>query len=390
MDAASSSSNFAPLKPFIKPRPAGPAQPDAAVQKSSFSINELTIFSLASAMSDPTERAAYLERSCGTDEDLRARIDERLAARMTSPSPAPASQPPAVSQERAPQTVQTAMLERHPNANDKDSPALALVPVSAMQFPALPPQLQRQVTFAWGSATLMALAVGALAVLFYFEKDARVRAEASAKEANVAAENSLRDREASEAAVLEAKTAARRTQEAREKAEKERDEAAAKAVAASQEAARIKAESEKIKSTTSESNEKMLAARHAATLALGDSLAALANFQIIARAYADAEATSRQCLEIRTGNGITGWPIIEARALLGEANLQRNANAVAETELVAAAESIETLGAPTNDTDRARLTAAMKRITLFFNAVGRKKEGAEWKRRIDVATAPRP
>jgi hypothetical protein len=406
MDAAFSSTNTASMKPFIKPRPAAPAQPEATAQKPSFSVNELTIFSMASGMSDATERAAYLDRTCGDDEELRGRIEERLAARVQAVVAAPVAQPAAVAAAAVPaiapekQAVPTALLEREQNG--KDSPALALVPVSAMQFPSLPPQLQRQVTFAWGSATLMALAVGALAVLFYMEKDARGRAEATAKEATTAAENSLRDREASEAAAQEAKSAAQQTREAREqadrervKAERERDEAAARATAAAKETERIKAEAEKLKAAKSETataeRAQMLTAQRAATLALGDSLAALANFQIAARAYADAEATSRQCLEIRTGNGIEGWPIVEARALLGEANLQRNSNAVAETELVAAAQAIEALGAPTNDTDRARLAAAVKRITLFFNAVGRRKEGAEWKRRIDAATAmPRP
>ena len=351
----------------------------------SFSLNELTIFSLASAMSDPAERAAYLDRTCGTDEDLRARIDERLTAR-------PSSRVPAIAHERAPQTVQSAMLERH--QNDKDSPALALVPVSAMQFPTLPPQLQRQVTFAWGSATLMALLVGALGVLFYFEKDARVRAEGLAKEANTAAENSLRDRESSEAEALESKTVAARTQEARVKAEKERDEAAAKATAAAKETERLRAEADKYKAdgdeTVKAEREKLLAAQSAATLALGDSLASLANFQIAARAYATAEETARQCLEIRTGNGIAGWPIVEARALLGEASLNRNNNDAARTEIVAAAEAIEALGAPTNTTDKARSDAAIKRILLFFRTAGPRKDGDEWKRRIDAATAPRP
>jgi hypothetical protein len=43
-----------------------------------------------------------------------------------------------------------------------------------------------------------------------------------------------------------------------------------------------------------------------------------------------------------------------------------------------------------NDTDRARLTAASKRIVLFFNATGRRKEATDWKRRLDAVAKPSP
>ncbi len=378
------------MKPFIKPRPTTPvqsAQPES--QKSSVSINELTIFALASAMSDPEERAAYLDRTCGVDDALRRRVEGRLATHQ------PTQHVPAI---KPPQYVQSAQLKPEPAS--VDGPALALVPVSAMQFPALPPQLQRQVTFAWGSATLMALAVGALAVMFYFEKEARVRADALAKEANVAAENSLRDRENSEARAFESKSIAERTAEARAKAEQERDEALAKATAAAQETERFRIEADKHKTestTASEQSaaaakaekEQLIATQKTATIALADSLAALANLQLAAKNFAEANASARQCLELRTGNGIEGWALVEARALFGEASLQRNADADAEREFTAAGAAIEALGAPTNDTDRARFVAASKRILRFFSVTGRGREGSEWKRRLDAAVVSR-
>ena len=378
------------MKPFIKPRPATPPQPEPAAPKPAASLNELTIFALAAGISDPTERTAYLDQRCGADAALKARLQQRLAARLAD-IPAP----PAPTAERR---IESALLSREPSA--KDSPALALVPVSAMQFPALPPQLQRQVTFAWGSATLMALAVGALAVIFYFEKDARVRAEGLAKEATGAAEQSLRDRESSEARAREAATEAQRTADARDKAEAERDASALKAAAAAQETERLRAEADKqraelnsLRTSTEEKSkaekEQMLATQRTATSALADSLATLANFQLLAKAYADAEVSARQCFELRSANGIQGWPLVEARSLLGEASLQRNADAEAEKMLTAAGTEIETLGAPTNDIDRARFTSASKRIVLFFNATGRRKEGTEWKRRLDAIVAPR-
>ena len=223
------------MKPFIKPRPATPPQPEPAAPKPAASLNELTIFALAAGISDPTERTAYLDQMCGADAALKTRLQQRLAARL-----ADIPVPPAPTAERR---IESALLSREPSA--KDSPALALVPVSAMQFPALPPQLQRQVTFAWGSATLMALAVGALAVIFYFEKDARVRAEGLAKEATGAAEQSLRDRESSEARARETAAEAQRTADARDKAEAERDASALKAAAAAQETERLRTEADK-------------------------------------------------------------------------------------------------------------------------------------------------
>src|SRR5438270_6077137 len=39
-----------------------------------------TVFFAALAMSDPAERAAYLNEACGSDADLRRRVDRLLAA----------------------------------------------------------------------------------------------------------------------------------------------------------------------------------------------------------------------------------------------------------------------------------------------------------------------
>ncbi len=375
------------MKPFIKPRPFSPPQPEVEAPKPGVSLNDLTVFATAAAIPDPEERAAYLDKACVTNAAMRSRVEERLAERMAT-LPVAASQ----STLTPPARIEAAILAREQNS--KDSPALALVPVSAMQFPALPPQLQRQVTFAWGSATLMALAVGALAVIFYFEKDARVRAEASAKEANAAAEESLRDREKSNALALEAKTEAQRTADALAKAEQQRDAA----VSAAQETARLRIEAEKaaenariaIEAGTKAEKEQLQLTQRTATTTLADSLAALATFQLAAKSFAEAEASARQCLELRTGHGVEGWPLIEAQALLGEASLQRNADAEAERLLTAAGTAIEALGAPTNDTDRARFNAASKRISLFFNATGRRKEASDWKRRLDAAVARPP
>ena len=44
-------------------------------------MNERAIFETAFDISDPAERAAFLDRSCGENADMRRRLDELLAGR---------------------------------------------------------------------------------------------------------------------------------------------------------------------------------------------------------------------------------------------------------------------------------------------------------------------
>ena len=74
--------------------------------------------------------------------------------------------------------------------------------------------------------------------------------------------------------------------------------------------------------------------------------------------------------------------------LLGAALLQRNADAEAAREFTEAASDIEQLAAPADDTDRARLAVTARRIVQFYNATGRRREGAEWKRKLDTLAKP--
>ncbi len=49
-----------------------------------------SLFLAASDLSDPAERAAYLERECGDDAELRGRVEALLRANDASPLPPPA------------------------------------------------------------------------------------------------------------------------------------------------------------------------------------------------------------------------------------------------------------------------------------------------------------
>src|ERR1700733_3760879 len=51
-----------------------------------------SLFLAASDLSDPAERAAYLERECGDDAELRGRVQALLRANDASPLPPPAAE----------------------------------------------------------------------------------------------------------------------------------------------------------------------------------------------------------------------------------------------------------------------------------------------------------
>ena len=50
-----------------------------------------SLFLVASDLADPAERAAYLDRECGDDAELRGRVEALLRANDASPLPPPAT-----------------------------------------------------------------------------------------------------------------------------------------------------------------------------------------------------------------------------------------------------------------------------------------------------------
>lgn len=386
------------MKPFIKPPPPpGARVPVAsAAPGTKISPNELTIFGVASTLKDPAERAAFLDKACGSDVALRIRLEEWLAAR--EPAEAAPVSAPAVHQaaEVARPIHETALAA-------KDRPdAVALVPMSAMQF-AASQQPPRHSPIPWAMATIMAIAVGALAVFFFLERQTREQKEAQAKSALEAKAIAEREREAAAAAANEAKTAASRAEQSRLAAEQGKAAAAAETAQAKAEAERQKTEREQAFAREKAAVEKaqaaaaevaklrseVVAGQRAQALALADSLAKLGGLQVEGRNYTEAETNLRQALQIRSQWKADPWGVVELRSVLGTIMLQKGKDGEALAEFLAAAESIEALGAPQNDADRARGNAASKKVVQFLNISGRRADATDWKRRLDLVLAPR-
>jgi len=407
-----------PTKPFLKPFSQTPAP--ASEEDRGVSVSEITTFAVAAGM-HPDDRAAFLAHACAGDDALRKRIEQRLAARTPAsvPAPAPAAAPsPAASATAtpalAPTPVPNAELQRIPEphlAISQNQPAgMALVPMSASQLAAI--TAQRQNTFPWLTAVVLAVAAGAMGVFLMQEKDARHRADAAMQQAAQRAETAAKEAaDARAVAGKERETAAEQITAARTESEKLRataEEQRQRADTATQQAALAKAEAERQRTALaaagkddagSETGKAALAkaelerdairvTQKETVLAFADTLAKLATTQLDSSRFAEAEASARRSLELRIMQSVPGWPLVESRALLGAALLQKNADAEAGREFAAAAADIEQLGTPSNEADRARFTMAAKRIVQFYNATGRRKEGTEWKRKFDALARP--
>ena len=407
-----------PTKPFLKPFSQTPAP--AAEEDRGVSVSEITTFAVAAGM-HPDDRAAFLAHACAGDDALRKKIEQRLAARTPAPvpAPAPAAAPsPAASATAtpapAPASVPNAELQRIPEphlAISQNQPAgMALVPMSASQLAAI--TAQRQNTFPWLTAVVLAVAAGALGVFLMQEKEARHRADAAMQQAAQRAETAAKEvADARAVAGKERETAAEQITAARTESEKLRataEEQRQRADTATQQAALAKAEAERQRTALaaagkddagSETGKAALAkaelerdairvTQKETVLAFADTLAKLATTQLDSSRFAEAEVSARRSLELRIMQSVPGWPLVESRALLGAALLQKNADAEAGREFAAAAADIEQLGTPINEADRARFTMAAKRIVQFYNATGRRKEGTEWKRKFDALARP--
>jgi hypothetical protein len=407
-----------PTKPFFKPFSQTPAP--ASEEDRGVSVSEITTFAVAAGM-HPDDRAAFLAHACAGNDALRKRIEQRLAARTPAPvpAPAPAAAPsPAASATATPALTPTpvpnAELQRIPEphlAISQNQPAgMALVPMSASQLAAI--TAQRQNTFPWLTAVVLAVAAGALGVFLMQEKDARHRADTAMQQAAQRAETAAKEAaDARAVAGKERETAAEQITAARTESEKLRataEEQRQRADTATQQAALAKAEAERQRTALaaagkddagSETGKAALAkaelerdairvTQKETVLAFADTLAKLATTQLDSSRFAEAEASARRSLELRIMQSVPGWPLVESRALLGAALLQKNADAEAGREFAAAAADIEQLGTPINEADRARFTMAAKRIVQFYNATGRRKEGTEWKRKFDALARP--
>ncbi len=356
------------MKPFLKPRPATspPATPEPAQAATNVGINELTILAVAGTMSDADERAAYLERTCAGNEGLRRRIEERLADRR--------------------QAVMDGKAELMRPFPQLPQQAMAIVPLSGMHLtPTHPaPVAAKASAFPWALATLLAGAVGALAVFFTQEKTARITAETKTTEAESA-------RVEAQTSALEAKTVSARTAEKANDAEKQRAAAVADSTKAREETDRLRKQTEEAlraeqaaKAMAETEHVKNMEAQKTSTAALADTLARLASTLIEQNRHAEAETPARQCLELRTAQGANVWQINDARVLLGSALMGRGQVADAERELLAAVTAIEPMLPQADDAGRARYAMALKKLTNLYNATGRRTEAADWRKKLDA------
>lgn len=354
------------MKPFLKPKSATP-EPSAP----KVTPNELTILTVASGIADADERAAYLDRVCGDDSALRARISERLAARGASPAPA----------ERA-ELVRT--VSSHAPTN-----TVAIVPMSGMTLSATQ-ATPRQSPFPWVLATLLAAGIGALAVFFVNEKDARMKAETTAHDAARDKTDAEREREDAQAKALEARTIAERTEQKRAEADRQREDAEKQKAAAIAEAEKSRTEAEQLRLTTKAAQAtvdtavtKFTEAQKASAIAHADTLAKFATALIEEGRHADAEPAARQCVELRTTHNAEAWAVFESHYLLGAALMGRGNVADAERELLATAQGMEPLAAAADATNRARYIAAVKKLSQLYSATGRRREASDWRRKLD-------
>ena len=360
------------MKPFIKPRTATPPRtaPEPAQAAPGVSINELTILAVAGTMQDADERASYLERTCAGDDTLRRRIEERLAERKQ-----------AVTDGRA------ELMRPFPQLPQQ---AMAIVPMSGMQLTPTAPAPSKANAFPWALATLLAAAVGALAVFFVQEKTARFSAENKTTEAETARVKADSERTDALAAALDAKTVSTRTAAQASEADKQRAAALAEATKAREETDRLRKQAEDAakaeraaKAMAETERTQSSEAQKTSTTALADTLAKLAGALIEQNRHAEAEPPARQCLELRTAQGASVWQINDARILLGAALMGRGQVADAERELLAVVAAIEPLLPQADDAGRARYTMAVKKLANLYSATGRRHEASDWRKKIE-------
>ncbi len=452
--------------PPFKPRPFAQPPSDFAAPRPQDALRELTICAVASALTDPAERAAYLDSTCGEDAELRERTEQRIAERLEisrsdsasaaapslklravppawktagesrasaapknessghtpepdaplfgvgEPRPAPPIPPP---QFGVPGTQLVRIPETRPDASAAGQPsAVALVPMSAHQLATATGPF-RSNTFPWITATVLAAVVGALAVFFFQEKDARQRAENVAEQARAASAAAELAR-AEIVARSEQTVAAQSQQIATTKTELDRVRADAdslraesaqlrvQASAHSQQALTARAEADKLRAELEQQRAPVLTPPPAtpapappASANVGasppnpasaaDAAAALAELHLEKRRFSEAETAARNLLEILAGQGIEGWPTADAHSLLGAALFQKNKDADAAVEFNAAIQKIDALGVPATDADKVRLAAIGKRLVLFYTATGQRKTALDWKRKLEALRA---
>lgn len=361
------------MKPFIKPRPATPAAESTSPPAAKVSPGELTIVGVARALADEGERAAYLDRVCGGDAELRARIEGRLAEKN-----------PAL-----PATVPRA--ELMPAGMGGAAGGMAIVPMPDMQL--TPAGQNRQSSFPWLLAMVLAAAVGALVVVFLNEKAGRAVAESQVKAAEVEKQAADHERTTALAGAMEAKAIASRIEQKRAEAEQLSKEAEARRLAAETEVRKARDEMSTLqKEVASERTLKEQAVAKAeqdrerqlgVQKDLAGSLGKLAAVLVEEGRHREAEPPARQAAELWGQIDPAALETQEARFSLGSALMGKGDTPGAEKELLAAIAGVEPLLASGGEPVRGRYSAMVKKLGQLYSATGRRREAAEVRKKLE-------
>lgn len=340
------------------------------------SPNELTVIAVACAISDPAERSAYLDRVCAEDPLLRAKVEKRMAERAEANVATPA-------------TVQRAELMH--SATRGQGGAVAIVPMPDMQMSPVGQRPVKQSAFPWLLATLLAAAVGALAVIFSNEKAARAVADNQAQSALAARQNAETERDSAITRALEANTVATRTDEKRAEAERKKAEADAKAAAADlawqkakEDAKRMQAAADAAKAELDQSRKQLSEAQKASRLELAGVLSKYASTLVEESRHGEAEAPARQAAQLLFEQDPRGWTTQDARYLLGAAMMGKGNVVDAEKELLAAIAGMEALLPQSAEPERAKYATAVKKLAQLYSATGKRREATEWRKKLET------
>ncbi len=368
------------MKPFIKPRTTAPVPPVPAPQQAKVSPNELTVLAVACAISEPAERSAYLDRVCAEDPVLRAKVEKRMAERAEKAEPTRST----------PATIQRAEL-MHAATRGQGGGAVAIVPMPDMQMSPVGQRPVKHSAFPWLLATLLAGAVGALAVIFSNEKAARAVADNQAQSALAARQTAEAERDTALTSALEAKTVATRTDEKRAEAERQRTDSDTKKAAAElewqkakEDAKRLQAAADAAKIELDQSRKQLTEVQKASRLELAGVLGKFAFTLVEEGRYGEAEAPARQAMELHASQDPNGWPTLEARFVLGSAMMAKGDVTAAEKELLASIAGMEALLPQGAEPERAKYATAVKKLAQLYTATGKRREASEWRKKLEA------
>ncbi len=312
---------------------------------------------------------------CDGDADLRVRLEQRLAERASA----------------VPAMVHSTELMA--GGRGMGGGAVALVPMPDMQMtPAGAPRVVKQSPFPWLLATLLAAAVGALAVILANERAARDVADHSAQNAiaaKVTAENERAE------AVSKTMKAQNQIDQMAIKLKEAQDQKAA----ATEQAGKSKTDAEQAAATAAEATRKAASAEAATAAAKRDAaqqkaawrgeqaatLEKLASTLIENGKHGDAVAPAQSAIELREQplEGAKPMVAVDARFLLGSALMGKGDLVAAEKELLTVINALEPRLPQATDPEKERYAMIVRKLAQLYSTSGKKKEAAELRKKLE-------